>query len=88
MGVALAITAASGVVAYQTENLLMALGTWAAIALLFSFLVSVIASLARNVVLYGVDVVEEVDHQNNIGVASIEAAISISIGLFFVALFT
>ncbi|MFP6806082.1 MAG: DUF350 domain-containing protein [Pseudomonadales bacterium] len=88
MGVALAITAASGVVAYQTENLLMALGTWAAIALLFSILVSVIASLARNVVLYGVDVVEEVDHQNNIGVASIEAAISISIGLFFVALFT
>ena len=45
------------------------------------------AGIARSAVLYGVDVVEEVDEQNNIGVAAIEAAISISIGLLFVALF-
>ena len=38
-------------------------------------------------VLLGVNVIEEVDNQNNIGVAAIEAAIAISIGLFFVALF-
>ena len=87
LGVALAITAASGVVAYQTENLMMALLVWALVALVFAILVSLIASLARYVVLFGVDVVEEVDHQNNIGVAAIEASISISIGLFFVALF-
>lgn len=87
IGVALAITAASGVVAYQTENLLMALLVWALVALVFSILVSLIASIARNVVLYGIDVVEEVDNQNNVGVAAIEASISISIGLFFVALF-
>ena len=87
IGVALAITAASGVVGYQTENLVLALLAWAGIALVFSVLVSLIASIARNAVLYGVDVVEEVDDQNNIGVAAIEASISISIGLFFVALF-
>ncbi len=87
VGVALAITAASGVVAYQTQNLMLALLLWAATALIFSILVSLIASLARRAVLFGVDVVEEVDRQNNIGVAAIEAAISISIGLFFVALF-
>lgn len=87
MGVALAITAASGVVAYQPENILVALATWALVALVFTILVSLIASLARSAVLFGVDVVEEVDRQNNIGVAAIEAAISVSIGLFFVALF-
>jgi hypothetical protein len=87
LGVALAITAASGVVAYQTENLLMALMVWALVALVFSILVSLIASIARYAVLFGVNVVEEVDHQNNVGVAAIEASISISIGLFFVALF-
>lgn len=87
LGVALAITAASGVVAYQTENLVMALLAWALVALVFAILVSLIASIARYVVLFGVDVVEEVDHQNNIGVAAIEASISISIGLLFVALF-
>jgi uncharacterized membrane protein YjfL (UPF0719 family) len=87
LGVALAITAASGVVAYQTENLIMALLAWALVALVFTILVSLIASIARYVVLFGVNVVEEVDHQNNVGVAAIEASISISIGLFFVALF-
>ena len=87
LGVALAITAASGVVAYQTENLVMALLAWALVALVFSILVSLIASIARYAVLFGVNVVEEVDHQNNVGVAAIEASISISIGLLFVALF-
>lgn len=86
-GVALAITAASGVVAYQTENLVMALVTWTLVALVFAILVSLIAGIARKVVLFGVDVVEEVDNQNNVGVAAVEASISISIGLFFVALF-
>jgi uncharacterized membrane protein YjfL (UPF0719 family) len=87
LGVALAITAASGVVAYQTENLIMALMVWALVALVFNILVSLISSIARYAVLFGVNVVEEVDHQNNVGVAAIEASISISIGLFFVALF-
>ncbi len=87
MGVALAITAASGVVAYQSDSLLMPLLLWAGVTIVFTILVSLIASLARKVVLMGVDVVEEVDNQNNVGVAAIEAAISISIGLFFVALF-
>ena len=87
MGVALAVTAASGIVAYQPEGLVMALLLWAVVALLFTIFVSLIASLARKVVLMGVDVVEEVDNQNNVGVAAIEAAIAISVGLFFVALF-
>ena len=87
IGVALAITAASGVVAYQTENLVAALLVWAGISLVFTFLVSLLSIIARYAVLYGVDVVEEVDNQNNVGVAAIEASISISIGLFFVALF-
>jgi hypothetical protein len=43
--------------------------------------------IARRVILFGVDVVEEVDRQENIGVATIEAAIYISVGLFFTALF-
>jgi hypothetical protein len=87
MGVSLAITAASGVVAYQADALVVALLLWVGIALVFTVLVSLIASLARKVVLMGVDVVEEVDRQHNVGVAAIEAAIAISIGLFFVALF-
>lgn len=87
LGVALALTAASGVVAYNTDNLLVALATWAGITVLFSVLVSLLAVIARTVILAGIDVVEEVDQQQNIGVAAIEASIYISIGLFFTALF-
>jgi len=52
-----------------------------------TILLSFIAIIARKIVLFGVDVVEEVDNQNNVGVAAIEAAIAIAVGLFFVALF-
>lgn len=88
LGVALAITAASGVIAYDVENLVMALVLWSGVTLLFAVLVSLISIAARSVILMGVNVVEEVNEQNNIGVAAIEASIYISIGLFFTALFT
>lgn len=86
-GVALAVTAASGVAQYDTDNLPMALLTWLAVAIIFTLLVSVLAIFARKVILAGVDVVDEVDNQSNVGVAAIEAAIYVSIGLFFTALF-
>ena len=86
-GVALAVTAASGVAQYDTDNLVVALGTWVGVTILFTVLVSVLAIFARKVILAGVDVVDEVDNQKNVGVAAIEAAIYISIGLFFTALF-
>jgi hypothetical protein len=60
---------------------------WAGFTLLFTVLVSLLAIIARNIVLLGVNVVEEVNDQNNVGVAAIEAAIYISIGMFFTALF-
>ena len=87
MAVSLAITAASGIVAYQPENLLMALLLWFGVTLVFTVAVSLLAIIARSVVLMGVDVVAEVDKQDNIGVAAIEASIAISIGLIVVALF-
>ncbi len=87
IGVALAVTAASGIVAYFTEDIALALLRWVGVALILTIFLSLIASLARKIVLLGVDVVEEVDNQNNVGVAAIEAAIAIAVGLFFVALF-
>ena len=87
LGVALAVTAASGVVAYLHDNLVVALLLWAGVTLLFTVAVSLLTALARSVVLMGVNVVEEVDHQDNIGVAAIEASIAVAVGLLLVALF-
>ena len=88
LGVALAITAASGVVTYDMDNLLLALGSWAVVTVLFAIFVSLLAIVARSAILMGVHVVEEVDKQGNVGVAAIEASIYIAVGLFFAALFT
>jgi uncharacterized membrane protein YjfL (UPF0719 family) len=87
VGVALALTAASGIIEYDRDNLVTALLAWTAITLLFSILVSVLSIIARNIILIGVDVVDEVDKQRNVGVAAIEAAIYVSVGMFFMALF-
>ena len=86
-GVALAVTAASGVAAYNPDDLVIALLTWVGVTIVFAVLVSVLAIFARTVILAGVDVVDEVDNQKNVGVAAVEAAIYLSIGLFFTALF-
>ncbi|MBV1877053.1 MAG: DUF350 domain-containing protein [Pseudomonadales bacterium] len=87
LGVALALTAASGIVVYDLDNLPGALAMWALVTLIFAVMVSLLAALARLIILYGVDTVEEVNTQNNIGVAAIEAAIFVAVGLFFIALF-
>jgi len=87
IGVALAITAASGVVVYDPDKLLMSVLGWAVVAVAFSVIFTLVVALARMAILPGINVVEEVDEQGNVGVAAIEAAIAIAIGLTLAALF-
>ena len=56
-------------------------GTWLAWAVVLAVVLSALSIIAQRVVLLGIDVVEEVDNQRNIGVAAIEAAIFIGFGL-------
>ena len=87
IGTALAITAASGVVPYNADNILMSVIGWAIVALVFSVIFTVVVALARIAILPGINVAEEVDRQGNASVAAIEAAIAIAIGLTLAALF-
>ncbi len=87
LGVAFALTAASGLIAFDKTNLVAGLLSWSLATLLFAVAVSLLAAIARSAILFGIDVVEEVDRQQNVGVATIEASVYIAIGLFFVALF-
>lgn len=87
MGVALAMTAASGMIIYNHDHLLAALVAWLIVTLILSFIVALLAEIARKVVLMGIDVIEEVDQQKNVAVGAIEAALYITIGLLMTALF-
>lgn len=83
---ALAVTAASHFLIYSPETLVMNLIGWLVIGIIMTLLVALLTSIAKRIVLWGINLVEEVDQQHNVGVASIEMATSISIALILTAL--
>ncbi len=83
---ALAVTAASYFFVYNPETLVVNLLGWLLFSLIMTVLVAILTNIAKRIVLWGVNLVEEVDQQHNIGVASIEMATSISIALILMAL--
>jgi len=83
---ALTVTAASHFLIYSPETLVFNLLGWFVFSVVMTILVSLLTTLAKRIVLWGINLVEEVDQQHNIGVASIEMATSISIALILSAL--
>ena len=58
-----------------------AYAAWLVWAVVLAAALLVLSMLAQRVILHGVDVVEEVDRQRNTGVAVIEAAVFVGVGL-------
>ncbi len=83
---ALAVTAASHFLVYSPDTLVENLIGWLVISIVMTVLVAILTTIAKRIVLWGINLSEEVDQQHNIGVASVEMAISISIALILTAL--
>jgi hypothetical protein len=83
---ALAVTAASHFLTYSPDTLFTNLVSWFVFAIVMTLLVAVLTAIAKRIVLWGINLVEEVDQQQNIGVACVEMATSISIALILTAL--
>ncbi len=83
---ALAVTAASHFLIYSPETLVMNLLGWLMFGVIMTILVALLTAIAKRIVLWGINLVEEVDQQHNVGVASIEMATSIAIALILTAL--
>ncbi|MEE9357663.1 DUF350 domain-containing protein [Candidatus Vondammii sp. HM_W22] len=81
MSAAFGVKAASGLVAYHSLSFVGLIFNWLFVALAITAVISGLAVLARHAVLHNIDVVQEVDEQQNIGVASIEATLFIAVGL-------
>jgi len=86
IGVALAVTAASGFVPYNDERIVAACIAWGVISIVLTIALSLIAIAARHIILAKIDVVDEVDKQQNIGIGFIEAIIYVSVGLLLAGL--
>jgi uncharacterized membrane protein YjfL (UPF0719 family) len=83
---ALAVTAASHFLTYSPDTLVENLLGWLVFGIVMTILVALLTAVAKRIVLIGINLVEEVDQQHNVGVASIEMTISISIALILTAL--
>ena len=83
---ALAVTAASYFFSYSPDTLVINLIGWLMFGIFMTLLVAILTFVAKKIILWGINLVEEVDQQHNIGVASIEMAISISIALILTGL--
>jgi hypothetical protein len=83
---ALAVTAASHFLTYSPETLFSNLVAWFVFAIVMTVLVAILTAVAKRIVLWGINLVEEVDQQQNIGVACVEMATSISIALILTGL--
>ena len=81
LGTALAASSAGGMVPYVIGIAPFNYGLWIVWAVVLAVLLSVLSIIAQRVILMGIDVVEEVDTQKNVGVAAIEAAIFIGFGI-------
>ena len=82
VGVALAVTAASGVAVFQAGGDPIVQGlTWGAVSIVMAVFLALLALIAERSVLAKINVAEEVDRQQNIGVALMEVGVYVAIGL-------
>ena len=82
LAVASGASAVIVLVPYDAGNQLLSAGIWLLAAVGVTIFISVVAVIVRTVVLHHIDIVEEVDDQQNIGVASIEAVLYLAIAIF------
>ncbi len=82
IGVALAVAAAGGLAPYAPGgNPVMQAVVWGAVSIGVAVVLVILTLIAEFAVLTGLDLSEEVDRQRNIGVALVEVAVYLAIGL-------
>lgn len=84
VGTALAVSSAGGMIAYMVPpdaGMVVVYAALLGLAVVLAGVLLLLSMLAQRAILFGIDVVEEVDVQANIGVAAIEAAAFIGVGL-------
>lgn len=86
IGASLAASASAVFVTYSQDSWLWTLLTWALFVTFMMMLLSILGFVARKLVLLNMDVVEEVDHHHNLGIAAVEAGIYCGLGLLLASL--
>ena len=83
---AMSVTAASYFIIYDISNIWLGVSHWAVMSLILMVCLTVLTGVAKFIVLWGINRRQEVEDQDNIGIATIELATSFSIALLLMAL--
>jgi uncharacterized membrane protein YjfL (UPF0719 family) len=83
---AMSVTAASYFVEYNPEHLWIGISQWGIMSVILMIALTVFTTIAKGIVLWGINRKEEVEDQSNVGIATIELATSFSIALLLMAL--
>jgi len=83
---AMSVTAASYFIEFDMDALWAGLAQWVVISVVLMLLLTCLTAIAKYLVLWGINRREEVEDQQNIGIAIIELATSVSIALLLMAL--
>ena len=84
IGTALAVSSAGGMIAYLVPpdaGMVVVYAALLGLAIILAGVLLLLSMLAQRAILHGIDVVQEVDVQANVGVGAIEAAVFIGVGL-------
>jgi len=87
IGIALAVTAASGMVIYGGDTGFVNLAAWVGVAVIMFFALTMISIVTRKLILPGVNVADEVDNQGNVAIGAIEASTYVAVGFLLTGLF-
>ncbi|TKB47193.1 DUF350 domain-containing protein [Thalassotalea mangrovi] len=86
LSTSLAVTSASYFLDYHPDTIVQNLIGWLIFGLLMTLAMWMLTTMAKKLILRGINLEAEVDHQHNVGVASVEMAISIGIALMLTTL--
>ncbi len=86
IGTAFAITAASNIMIFEYHDISMLLVIWAASSMLMIAILSIISFIANKLVLFHIDLDDEVINRKNIALGAVQCALYISIGLLLAEL--
>lgn len=81
LGTALVVTTAAKVLVYNPVGYVSNLTGWLIVGMWLTLLLAILVAFAKKLILAGLNLVQEVDLQHNVGVASIEMVLSIGIAL-------
>lgn len=83
---AMSVTAASYFIIYDAQAIWSGISQWVLMSVILMIALTILTGLAKLIVLWGINRREEVEDQENIGIATIELATSFSIALLLMAL--